>query len=502
MKSLIASLLLFFSFILPDPIQKVRQYRQAHEQELLKEYEQFLSIPNVVTDTVNIRKNADFLVEIMQQRGIKTQLLTAKTAGAPPVVFGEVTTPGATQTIIFYAHYDGQPVVPSQWKKPPFEPTYASNSFEKGGSFQPRPTGSVNPEWRLYARASADDKAGVISILNAYKALVEAKVKPTVNLKFIFEGEEESGSRHLGEVLQKYTDLLKADLWLINDGPVHLTGRKQISFGVRGGSSMELTVYGTKTPLHSGHYGNWAPDPSFTLASLLATMKDSTGRVTIDGFYDDIVPLSALEKEALAKIPNVDTKIQKEVGLARPDGNGKTIDELNTVTSFNILGMQSGNIGKQAANAIPASATALISMRLVLGNDADRQREKVIRHIRKQGFYVTFKEPTDEERAKYPKIAKVTGNGGGNAHRTRMDLPIAQQVIKAVQATSQEPIVLLPTYGAGMPLNLISTQMKTENIIIVPIVNPDNNQHAANENLRLQNLWDGIESMAAIMTMK
>ena len=357
-------------------------------------------------------------------------------------------------------------------------------------------------EWRMYARGASDDKAGVMAILTAYEALQKNGIKPGVNLKFFFEGEEEAGSPHLTEILQKYKSLLQSDLWIVCDGPVDQSGKKQIAFGVRGDAHLDMTVYASKKPLHSGHYGNWAPNPALLLAKLLASMKDDNGKVLVKGFYDDVIPLGAAEKKALAEVPSVDEQMKYELGISAVENPALQLVEAINLPSLNINGMQSGNVGAMASNQIPTFATAVLDLRLVLGNDWKRQQQKVIEHIKEQGFYVTDHEPTDEERKKYGKLIKVVpGEDGYNAQRTSMDLPIIKKVIAAVQSTSKDQVVLQPTMGGSLPLFLFEKYLGA-NTISVPIANHDNNQHAENENIRLRNLFEGIETMGALMLLK
>lgn len=508
------NILISFSFILlftsvysqsPD-ILKIRNYRSDHEKNIINEFVSLLSIPNIATDSVNIQRNAAFIMEMMKQRGIQeVQLLFPKTSGASPAIYGEVNVPGAKQTLLFYAHYDGQPVNPAQWAKglAPFNPSLVTGTIGQGGTIIPFSGENVyKPEWRIYARGASDDKAGVTAILNAYDAIVRSGLAPTYNLKFIFEGEEEAGSPHLNEILEKYRSLLQSDLWIICDGPVHQSGKKQIVFGVRGDAHLDLTVYASKRPLHSGHYGNWAPNPALMLAKLLASMKDDNGRVTIKGFYDDVIPLTVAEKKALAEVPSVDEQMKKELGIARTEMKGKNLVEAINLPSLNINGMQSGNVGKMASNQIPTTANAVLDLRLVPGNNWQRQQQKVIDFIKSSGYYVIDHEPTDEERMKYPKIIKaIAVKDGYNAQRISLDLPIAKNVIDAVKSTTNEQVVLMPTMGGSLPLFLIEKILNAKTIT-VPIANHDNNQHAENENILIQNLWDGIETMAALMMMK
>jgi acetylornithine deacetylase/succinyl-diaminopimelate desuccinylase-like protein len=489
----------------PD-ILKIRQFTTQNSDNIIKEFINLLSIPNLAADTINIRKNAALIMEMMNKRGIqKVQLLNPTTAGAAPAVYGEVMVPGAKQTLVFYAHYDGQPVNPAQWAKglEPFVPKLFSSAIDKGGNNIPFPAdGKYQPEWRIYARGASDDKGGVTAILNAYDAIQKTGMKPGFNLKFFFEGEEEAGSTHLNEILEKNTTLLQGDLWIICDGPVHQTGKKQVVFGVRGDAHLDLTVYAAKRPLHSGHYGNWSPNPANMLARLLTSMKDDKGRVTVKGFYDDVIPLTPIERKALQEVPSVDEQMKNELGITEVEMPGVSLSEAITMPSLNINGMQSGNVGKLASNQIPTFATAVIDLRLVLGNDWKRQQQKVIDHIKSQGYFVTDHDPTDEERKKYGKIIRVIpGRDGYNAQRTSMDLPIARNVVAAIKTTTPDQVVIQPTLGGSLPLFLFEQHLKVKTICI-PIANHDNNQHAENENIRLKNLFDGIETMAALMMMK
>ncbi len=484
---------------------KVRKHFENNQHAIINEFVSLLAIPNIVGDSVNIRRNADFIMNAMTKRGIQNvQLLFPTNNKSVPAVYGEVMVPGATQTIIFYAHYDGQPVIPSQWAKglSPFTPVLTSESLEKGGTIINFPTTQpYDLQNRIYARGASDDKAGVMAIINAYDALMKTGLKPTVNIKFFFEGEEEKGSDFLHEILQNYSSLLKSDLWIICDGPVHQSGLKQVVFGVRGDAHVDVTVYGSKRPLHSGHYGNWAPNPAMMLSKLLASMKDDNGRVTIKGFYDDVIPLTEGEKKALAAVPPVDVQMKNELGFSEQEMKGMSLAEAINLPTLNINGMQSGSVGKNASNVITTSATCVLDLRLVAGNDFQKQQQLVVAHIKAQGYYVIDREPTDEERSKYPKIAKVVLSSGYNAQKTKMDLPIAQKVIAAVQSTTDEQVVLMPTLGGSLPLFLFDKYLKATTIT-VPIANHDNNQHAENENIRLLNFRNGIEVFAALMMMR
>lgn len=482
----------------------VRTFVSPHRHEILHELREFLSIPNVASDTVNIRRNAETLVKLLKRRRIDARYLETIPAGGPPVVYGELKTPGVLRTLVFYMHYDGQPADPRKWvQSQPWEPVLRTDALEKGGTVIPFPKAGekFDPRWRLYARSASDDKSPIIAVLAAIDALRDSNLMLTSNIKFFLDGEEEAGSPNMLNILRRNKDLLKADGWIICDGPVHQNGQKLVYFGMRGIVTAEITVYGANRDLHSGHYGNWAPNPAMMLAQLLASMKDEEGNVLIDGFYDDVAPLGELEKRAIAEAPEYDATLMQELGISRTEGKGKSLTELITLPSLNVSGLSSAYVGRQARTIIPASATARLDLRLVLGNDPARQIEKLMNHIRKQGYTVIDREPDEAARRKFPRIARVVSRDGYRAVRTPMDLPLSRDVVAAVASVSSRPVVQLPTLGGSGPLVHVAEVFGVP-IIGVPIVNYDNNQHSENENLLLQNLWDGIEIYAAILTMK
>ncbi|MGH9798779.1 MAG: M20/M25/M40 family metallo-hydrolase, partial [Blastocatellia bacterium] len=466
-----------------------KNYRQTHEHEIMAEYISLLSIPNVASDKANIGRNASLIVQMLELRGVKTRLLEMpEIPEAPPVVYGEILTPGATRTLIFYAHYDGQPVEPAKWVGgDPFKPTLRSATIDSGGKdiLLPAKGEKFDPEWRLYARSTGDDKAPVIAICAALDALKASKTAINANIKFFFEGEEEAGSPHLEKIVEKYRGLLKADAWLICDGPVDQTRAQQVYFGARGVTGFEITVYGPRRELHSGHYGNWAPNPALMLSKLLASMKDDDGRVLIKGYYDSIEPLSESEKRAFAEAPDNGELLRKELGLGWTEGGGKRLSEMINLPSLNIRGFVSSSVGATARNVIPSLATASLDIRLVKGVDHRAAVERVIEHIRAQGYHVIENDPDDATRLKYPKIAKVARQGGYNASKTSMDLPISQAVVAAV-AGARGRVIKMPTLGGSVPLYIFTGNLRTP-CIGIPIANHDNNQHSANENMRLQN---------------
>ena len=238
-----------------QPSSAVRRYVDARQHEILREFTTLLALPNVARDRAAIRRNADTLVAMLRRRGLAPRILEA--GDAAPAVYGEWLVPGATRTLVFYAHYDGQPADSLKWTGThPWRPTWRTAAHDAGGRIvdAPAPGAPVNPDWRLYARSASDDKAGVMAIVTALDAIRASGRRPSANIKLFFEGEEEAGSPHLAALLGAHRELLGgADAWIMVDGPVHQSRRKQVVFGVRGDVNVDLTVYGPARPLHSGH---------------------------------------------------------------------------------------------------------------------------------------------------------------------------------------------------------------------------------------------------------
>ena len=486
-----------------DPLQQIRAFRAAHEHAILDQLAQLLAIPNLAGDRANIRRNAEATALMLRHLGLTPQLLEpAELPDAPPLVYAQWKVPGAKRTLVLYAHYDGQPVNPSEWVTPPWKPTLRTGPVTEGGRVVALDSpGATGGQMRLYARSSGDDKAGVIVILSALDALRALHRQPTDNLIIAFEGEEEAGSPHLGKILSEHRALFEAaQLWVICDGPVHPSGRLLITYGARGDMNADLTVYGPNRALHSGHYGNWAPNPALRLARLLASMKDGKGHVTIPGWYDGIEPLGDRERRALVEAAQYDAAIQREFGLAAPESDW-SLPEAVMVPSLNINGMRSANVGAEAANVIPTTATAVLDMRLVVGIDPQTQFERLRRYVRSQGYYVIDRAPTPQERLAHPLIATLTLRPGiYAAARMSMSDPFAMAIAAAVRSATRRPPLEVPSSGGSLPLSVIKQALGTPSMV-VSIANFDDNQHAANENLRLGNLWDGIDIYTAMLLL-
>ena len=456
------------------PGTPVEQYLHAHQQEVLQEFTRFLAIPNVASDKENIGKNAHALIAMLQKRGLKTQLLQVE--NAPPAVYAEMPAMPGRRTVIFYAHYDGQPVQRRDWKQDPWQPVTVGD--------------------RIYARSASDDKAAIIGLLTALDALHATHQEPSVNLKFFFEGEEEAGSPHLDKVLAKYADHLKSDLWVICDGPAYQNGQPLLVFGSRGVVSAAITAFGPNRPLHSGHYGNWAPNPIVELAQLISKMRTTEGEITIPHYYDPVRPLAEAEKNALKNLPNLDAQLRNEFGLGRSEGSGTLPEEIMR-PGLNLDRIEGGGTGPNPANAVPSSATAYIDFRMVPNQTPEIVREQVEGYLRALGYFIVHQPPAPAERLEHPRILQVVWGPGYPPQRTAIDAPVSQAFIAAEKTATGNALLVMPTLGGSTPSFLFEQQFKAP-VVLLPIANFDNNQHAANENIRVEYLMNGIRIYAAV----
>ncbi len=472
----------------------VRAWRREHAADVLTGFAELLALDNVTGDVPALRRNAAEIVARLRARGADAEAVGPD--GVAPLVVGRVPArPGAPRLGV-YVHYDGQPVTPADWATPPFTPTLV----RPDGTTVPFPAAGepVDDEWRLHARAAADDKAPIVALLAALDAVAAAGAEPAVELVLCFEGEEESGSTHLGELLAAYADRLAADAWLICDGPVQPGNAPQVVLGVRGFADLELTVYGPARELHSGHYGNWAPNPALELARLLASMKDATGRVTVDGFTADTRPPTATEQAVLDGMPAVEDGLLDRLGLAAAEVPGSRLLDRLMLPSLNVRGLRAADVGPAARNVIPAWATASIDIRLAAGDDPDRMLDRVRAHVAEQGYLVLDREPTAAERRAGP-VARIDARVGYPAARAPLDLPVVAHLQGLAARAAGADAIALPTLGGSVPLHHFGAVLGAPTVIL-PIANPDNNQHAADENLRLGNLWYGVDLFALLIT--
>jgi acetylornithine deacetylase/succinyl-diaminopimelate desuccinylase-like protein len=474
--------------------RQVQDYRAKHEAAIVGQLDELVRLQSVAASPEGLSATATRLEALLKARGFKTSLMTA--SGAPPVVFGAFNSPGARRTVVFYAHYDGQPVTRTQWSSDPFVPVMRDGLAGKDVDWKSAKP-PFNPEWRLFGRATADDKGAIVAFLTAFDALKAMGRKPSVNIKVVWDGEEEANSPHLGEILRTHAAELRGDVWLIGDAPVHQSRAPTLYFGVRGLLGLDATIYGPLRALHDGHYGNWVPNPAAMAAELIAQMRDGEGRILIPGFADDARPLTAAEQTAIARLPQVEDGLKREFGISRSEGHdGLTASTMRP--ALNIRGLRSGQVGAEANNAIPAEAALSVDFRLVPGQTVAGVRAKVEAFLKAKGWTVVTNAPDAAARMAHARIIRLTWDSGYPALRSDMTSPAARGVIAAAEKAAGDPVAVLPMMGGSVPINLFDDTFHVP-VIGLPIGNHDNNQHAANENLRLRNLWDGIGVYAAMM---
>jgi acetylornithine deacetylase/succinyl-diaminopimelate desuccinylase-like protein len=473
---------------------QVSDYRAAHEAAIVGQLDELTRLKSVAPDPQGLAATAARLESLLKARGFETQSWSS--AGSPPVIYGFFKTPGAKRTAIFYAHYDGQPITRAQWSSDPFVPVMRDGLAGKDLDWKAAKP-PFNPEWRLFGRAAADDKSAITAFLVSFDALKAIGRKPSVNIKVVWEGEEEAASAHLDAILKDHAAALGADVWLIGDGPVHQSRAPTLYFGARGSLTLEATIYGPLRALHDGHYGNWVPNPAAMAAELIAQMRDGDGRILIPGFADDVRPLTDAEKTAIARLPPVEDSLKQQFGIGRSEGTeGLTASTMRP--ALNIRGLRSGQVGAEANNAIPVDAVVSVDFRLVPGQTPERVRAKLETFLKYKGWTVVTDTPDAAMRLAHPRIIKLAWGDGYPALRSDMTGAAAKGVITAAQKAAGGPVALLPMMGGSVPINMFDDLFHVP-VIGLPIGNHDNNQHAANENMRLRNLWDGINLYAAMM---
>jgi acetylornithine deacetylase/succinyl-diaminopimelate desuccinylase-like protein len=482
----------------PTLIDQVDAYRAAHEAAIVGELDELSRLRSIAADPAGLAATADRLRALLEERGFQATEL-ASPAGGAPLVFGALKVRGARRTVVFYAHYDGQPVTPSQWSSDPFEPVMRSGPLHTGEREidWKHAAPPFDPQWRLFARAASDDKASIVAFLAAFDALKALHARPSVNIKVVWEGEEEAGSTHLAQILGANRPLFASDLWLIGDGPVHQSRRPMIYFGARGTMGLELTVYGPIRALHDGHYGNWVPNPAAMAATLIAQLRDPDGNILIPGFADAVRPLTPAERDAIRDLPAMDEALKREFQIGVSEGHeGLTMSLMRP--ALNVRGIRAGQVGAAAANAIPTSAVVSIDLRLVPDQRPDAVRASVEDFLRAKGWTIVSTEPDAATRLANPRIVRIDWDEGYPALRSDLSSPAAKAVLAAANSGARSPVAVMPMMGGSVPIYLFA-QLFQQPVIGLPIVNHDNNQHAADENLRLQNLWDGIDSYAAML---
>jgi acetylornithine deacetylase/succinyl-diaminopimelate desuccinylase-like protein len=479
-------------------VQAARHFRMTHEQHILERFRELLSLRNVASDRSDMDRNAEWIVGKLEHHGFRTEIWQE---GGAPYIFAEQNFAGAEKTVLIYAHFDGQPADVANWASPPWQPTLRSGALEDGGVVVPwDETGAtVDPEWRIYARSAGDDKAPIIAIMVALQGLKKAGITPGVNIKLILDGEEEAGSPSLASVLERHGESLSSDLMLFCDGPMHPSRQRQLVFGVRGSMTVDLTAYGPSRPLHSGHYGNWAPNPNDTLIRLLASLKDDDGNILVPGYRDKVQAVGQTEKQAIEAIPSIEDELQNDLALGRVLGDGERLETLVLGPAIIVKGFQGGGVGNQSRNVIQPSSTASLNLRLVPDQQPADAIESLEKFFRNSGFHIVNADPGPETLRAHPKVLKVDWRPGAYpGFRSRLDSAEAIQLVEILNRVDGKETLLTPIMGGSLPIYLFESVLDAP-IIVLPVANHDNNQHGRNENLRIQNLWDAIDVYAAVL---
>lgn len=465
----------------------------------INEIRDFVAIPNDALEHADINRNLTWLTQKFNARGFNSTVLPTQ---GESLFFAALPMEDNKPTILFYMHLDGQSVDPTKWNQPnPYTTVLKSKDGDswKTEKFEDI-TDTINYEWRLFGRSTSDDKGPIVMFLNAIDLLKKNAIALPFNIKIIIDSEEEKGSKPLPKAVQEYRELLEADFLIINDGPVHSSEKPTVIYGCRGITTLSLTTHGPIKPQHSGHYGNYAPNPGFQLAQLLATMKDSEGKVLIDGYYDGI-SLDENAMSVLKSVPDNATTINGNLAIKTPEKVGSFYQEALQYPSLNIRGLGSGWVGEKARTIIPESATAELDLRLVPETNGNRLKNLVKKHIEKQGFYITDKKPTQEERMIHDKIITITEGGVTNAFRTNLDNEYGKFIVNTLTEKFGEEVIQIRIMGGTVPIAPFINELKIP-AFVVPMVNPDNNQHSPNENLKIGQIAYGIQVFYEILSTK
>ena len=467
-----------------------------HSAELLKE---MIAVKNDAAIPEHVEANIAYAQRVFTERGFSIEML--ETSGIP-LMLATYEPKRAKRTLLTYLHVDGQAVDLSKWLQPdPYEVVLKKPTSEGGYSTVEWSDLSENydPDLRFFGRSTSDDKGPLAMFLAAWDALTSVKKLPEYSIKMVVDFEEEQGSPSLPEAVTLYKDKLTADAMLIFDGPRHVSNLPTLTFGARGIATVTLETFGPKLAQHSGHYGNYAPNPALMLAQALASMKDERGRVVIKGFYDNI-NITAEEKALLEAVPDDEEAIQQRLGIARPDAVGGSYQESIQYPSLNIRGLRSAWVGAEVRTIVPATALAEIDVRLVPEVDPDRLIALIRSHLEAQGFVVLDdRAPTDEERAQHSKLIRMQSSVSYQAFRTPFDSEVSIWLSKIMKRSFEEPLVSVRMSGGSIPISPFVDGLGID-AVTIPTVNADNNQHSPNENLRVQNLKDGLRTLIAVLS--
>ena len=481
-------------------IEKLQSISEKHAVQSFKDFYDLLSLQNDAHFSDDIEKNVQWCEQAFTKRNFTTLRLKTETV---PLLLAERKAKNATKTVLIYLQIDGQPVNPGAWnQESPWKPTLKAK--DEHGNWNPIPYEKLyegyDRDWRIFARATSDAKGPASAFIASLDALQELNASPNFNMKVIMDFEEELGSPHLPQAVKDYKKELAADMLIIFDGPRHISNQPTLSFGARGICTITLKTFGPRQPAHSGNYGNYTPNPAMRLAQLLASMKDDNGRVIIPGFYDG-VKLSEEEKRILRQVPDDENEIRKFLGIAKPDSIGDNFQESIQYPTLNIRGLDALHVGDQSRTLIPAVAVAELDIRLVPSSNPERLIGLVRKHVADHGYYIVENEPTEEDRMKYSKLASFQSSISYGPFQTPFDSQCGKWLSKAmVKAFGKEPIKIRMT-GGSIPISPFVVTLGIP-AVSVPTVNPDNNQHAENENIRVGNYVDAVKTFLAILTEK
>ncbi|MFI8379129.1 M20/M25/M40 family metallo-hydrolase [Leeuwenhoekiella sp. NPDC079379] len=486
---------LFCGIALPTSAQS-QDVDDALRKTLLL-HKELVSIPNLPEDEASMLKNINWVADYYQKLDFKTTLLPSSTL---PLLLAEKVFNPKFKTVLFYFHIDGQPANKANWdQENPFTPVLKKQ--DSAGNWQNLDwhalDSKIDDEWRIFARAAADDKAPIIMFLAALEQLDAQNKKPNFNIKVIFDPEEEYGSSALLSTLPINKERYASDYFIVMDGPAHDSNKPTVTFGCRGIVTCSITTYGASLPQHSGHYGNYVPNPIFSLAKLLSTMKDDKGYVLIKDYYKGI-NLSPEITDILKSIPYDSVALNSQLGIFTSEKIGNNYQEALQYPSLNIRQIGTSWSGENLKTVVPEFAKADLDVRLVSETEAQIQLEKIRTHIVKQGYYVIDHDPTAEERATHPKIAKFIANEGINAFRTDLDSPFGKTISNSLSKAFKEEPIKIRMMGGTVPIVPVINALNIPTLII-PMVNMDNNQHSPNENIRIGNMRQGIQICLALL---
>ena len=468
----------------------------------LDEFVEFLSYPNDANYESDIYKLMDWTENKFKSLDFKINRLDTETI---PLMLASKHISDDYKTVLIYMHLDGQPVDLSKWNQEnPFIPVYKLKEDGKFVDYDSNKLANIDYETleekdiRIFARASSDAKGPVMMLIQAMKFMNSKNIDNKFNLKLIMDFEEEKGSPSLPDAVKKHSTILKSDALLIFDGPQHESDLPTLNFGNRGISSITLKTYGPVVPQHSGHFGNYAPNPVFRMSNILSSMKDENGIVKIKGYYDGIT-ISDQVKKYLDNVPDDEESMLNKMQFKKPESVGNSYQEAIQFPSLNVRGIRAGWVEDEVRTIVPSECIAEIDVRLVIESDGYRLHELIKKHIEGLGYVVLDHEPSKEERMKYDKIVKFNSTVSYPAFRTDIDSDLGNWLSETLTRTFGVEPVLRRTSGGSVP---ISPFVNVLNIpaVGVPTVNKDNNQHSPNENIKLINYIKGIESFVGILS--